>query len=180
MRKKILLVIDDEKREIDADYFDLNVSTGIGKGYDIVLSITSAIEGEQHILEPLQGSVIHPLKNAISTDLPSVLDFVTIGLVDSLKALRTSFGISFTEDFEKGAAIVSHENYKSSSYSISTPSIFETVLRDLIAWEKDVIKDRLAKVAIEPKVVFKNSERTEFEVVETLTIQTGVVEPLKS
>jgi hypothetical protein len=177
MKKKILLILDGEKREIEADYFDFSISTGIGQGYDFILSIASAAEGEQQVLEPLYGVVPHPLKNAVSTDLPSTLDFKSIGLTENLDAMRSLFKIKFLDtEFEKEKAITSQFTYTSPSYTISIPNVFETVLRDLVIWEKDSIKERFAKITIEPKVVFKNLDRTEFIVLETILVQTGIVE----
>jgi hypothetical protein len=172
--KKILLVIDDEKREIEAEYFDLNLSSGIGEGYDAIFCVET--KKEEPSLK-VEGQVEHPTQNAIlETSLPATMSFQTIGLDDDLKMQRRILGLNDSLIIEKNA-ITQKEGYEVEGYNIQIPGILHTAVLALVEWEKEKTQGKPFYVSLEPVLVFTNSEKTQFKVREVLIIQTGIVQP---
>jgi hypothetical protein len=171
--KKILLVIDDEKREISAEYFDLNVSSGIGEGYDAIFCVETR-KGE--ISESVEGVPEHPLKNAVLLDLiPANMTLPDAGLGEDLKMQRNVAGLTISLGLDS-TSITEKVGYEKDGYDIQVPGILHTAVRDLVAWEQEKSQGRAFMVSVAPIIIFTNGLRTQFKVIETIQIQTGIVE----
>ena len=108
--KKILMVIDDERKEIEAEYFDLTISSGIGEGYDAIFAIST--KREETVIA---GQVEHPTNNAILSEaLPQNMTFVTTGLSDDLKMQRNVSGLD----------VVLYCTHASALFSFFTSSLY--------------------------------------------------------
>ncbi len=171
--KKILIIIDDEKREIEAEYFDLTISSGIGDGYDAIFAVSTKADGETLI--PVEGQVEHPLKNAImSSSIPKMLTFRDIGLSEALTTQRSIQAVNFSLSLKEGT-IVEKASYNVEGYDIRVPDTMHTALVDLVNWEREKSQGRAFCVVSGPTVVFTNDNQTQFKVVENIEIEKGVV-----
>ena len=170
--KKILIVIDDERREIEAEYFDLTISSGIGEGYDAIFAVST--KKEEIVLE---GQVEHPTKNSVlSESLPQSMTFSTIGLSDDLKMQRNVSGIDLSTPLPPDV-LTEKAIYKiDEAYNIQVPGVLHSAVTDLVSWEKVTSQGRPFRVVQEPLITFTDDSKTKFIVTETIQIQTGVVE----
>ena len=170
--KKILIVIDDERKEIEAEYFDLTISSGIGEGYDAIFAVSTK---KEEIV--IAGQVEHPTNNAVlSETLPQNMTFAIVGLSDDLKMQRNVSGLDVVLSLPS-ATLTERVVYKVDAvYDIQVPSVLHSAVIDLVSWEKVKSQGRPFSIQQEPIITFVNDSKTQFTVTEVIQIQIGVVE----
>ena len=171
--KKILIVIDDERRELEVDYFDLSISSGIGDGYDAIFAVET--RKDMVLAEPGVGSISHPTKDSVmASSIPKTLTFQEIGLEDDLRMQRNIQGLNVALTIAD-ALITEKVTYNVGGQSIHVPGILHTAVTALVLWEKEKSQGQTFCVTSGPSLLFTNAEQTQFCIVETIAIQTGVV-----